>query len=356
MRRSGLAVLKPYKRAEVSFEERREIGHEGRNSRVHVAYDPGLDAELVIKTVTKARLDVAAYFSESRLLYKSSHPNVVPILYAAEDVDSIYLAMPFFPRGSLNALLESSFLTVREAIRYATHFLAGLHNVHSKGLVHFDVKPDNILLTDRDEALLSDFGLAKQTDHGGFAEQDGLYLKILPPEYFQRGQFSLRSDIYQVGLTLYRLINGNGAFYDQFETYGTGAGFDRHRFRHDVINGQFPDRDAHLEHVPLRFRRAIATCLKTDPSERYRSATDVVSALAEIGGADLDWRYEVHAGGDRTWSKHDDDRELRIRVESSGRSHAEKRCGEGAFRRVKAYCRDQLTSAELRHFLRTDGE
>lgn len=348
-------MLKPYKRAEVSFEERQEIGHEGKNSRVHVAYDLGLDAELVIKTIPKARFKADAYFSESRLLYKSSHPNVVPILYAAEDPDFIYLAMPYCSRGSLNAALASRFLTVREVIRYATYFLAGLHNVHSKGLVHFDVKPDNILLTDRDEAVLADFGLAKQTDHGGFAEQDRFYLKMLPPECIRGHQFNLRSDIYQVGLTLYRLINGNRAFYEQFETYGSGAGFDRDGFRHDVINGQFPNRDAHLEHVPTRFRRVIATCLKTEPGERYRSATDVVSALAEIGGADLDWRYEVQPGGDRIWTKRDDERELRIRLEPSGRSHAEKRYGEGRFRRMKAHCRDQLTTAELRHFLRTDG-
>jgi eukaryotic-like serine/threonine-protein kinase len=348
-------MLKPYKRAEVSFEQRQEIGHEGNNSQVHVAYDPGFDAELVIKTVPKARLDVDAYFSESRLLYKSSHPNVVPLFYAAEDADSIYLAMPFFPRGSLNSALSATFLTMREVIRYATYFLSGLHNVHSKNLVHFDVKPDNILLTDRDEALLSDFGLAKKTDHGGFAEQDRMYIKGLPPEYLQHTHCDLRADIYQSGLTLYRLVNGNKRFYEQFDAYGRDANFDRLEFRHDVINEQFPDRGSYLEHVPNRFRKVIATCLKSTPAERYKSATEIVSALAEIGGADLDWRYQEDGNGGRKWTKIDGQRELRIQVEPAGRCTAEKRRG-GDFKRIKKYCRDAISSAELSRFLRSDGE
>ncbi|WP_129640710.1 serine/threonine-protein kinase [Peristeroidobacter agariperforans] len=348
-------MLKPYKRAEVSFELRKNIGHEGKNSEVHLAYDPNLDAEIVIKRVLKSELDVPAYFSESQLLYKSGHPNVVPILYASEDADCIYLAMPYFRRGSLNAALSKRFLTVREVIRYATHFLAGLHNVHSKGLVHFDVKPDNILLTDRDEAVLSDFGLAKQLNLNGVAEQDRSYFKMQPPEFFNDQEFDARFDIYQVGVTLYRLINGNSMFYDQFGTYGDQANFDFQQFRFDVINERFPDRAHHLEHVPARLRNVIKKCLKSDRSERYKSSTDVVSDLASIGGADLDWRYEPGMDGCRQWTKVQADREIRLRVDGTMQSHAEKRCGDGPFRRIKAFCMDSISDQEIRQFLRTDG-
>jgi serine/threonine protein kinase len=271
--------------------------------RVYVAFDPNLNAELVIKSIPKVQLDVASYFSESQLLYKSNHPNVVPIHYACEDNDCIYLAMPYYPRGSLNAVLASRFLTMREVIRYATHFLAGLHNVHSKGLVHFDVKPDNILVRERDDAVLSDFGLAKQANHAGLAEQDRMYLKMLPPERFQQNEYDLRFDIYQAGLTLYRLANGNQVFHGQFASFGDGAGFDRDAFRHAVVNEQFPDRARHLEHIPKKLRTVISTCLKSEPAQRYKSATQIINDLAAIGGADLDWRYELEANGSRCWSK-----------------------------------------------------
>jgi eukaryotic-like serine/threonine-protein kinase len=349
-------VLKPYTRAEVSFEQRKEIGHEGSNSRVHIAYDPNLDTELVVKTIPKAKLDVGMYFLESRLLYKSSHPNVVPILYACEDLDSIYLAMPFFERGSLNAVISAEFLTIREVIRYAVHFLAGLHNVHSKGLVHFDVKPDNILLTERDEALLADFGLTKQTNNLGIAEQDRMYLKMLPPEYFRKEHFNNRFDIYQVGVTLYRLVNGNALFYEQFNSYGDSSSFDRDQFKFDVINERFPNRERYLEHVPARFKKVIAKCLKSAPAERFKSATEIISELAAIGGADLDWRYTVNSEGVRIWNKLRDDRTLRLTVDASGHSVAEKKCGEGPFRRIAAHCGANISTSEIKQFLRSDGK
>jgi serine/threonine protein kinase len=166
-------MLKPYKRAEVTFEPILEIGQEGKNSTVHVVNDPNLNAQLVIKTIPKSSLNVAEYFSESQILYLSSHPNVVPVHYACEDADSIYIAMPYFQKGSLNVLMSNKSLTVREIIKYACQFLSGLHNIHSKRLIHFDVKPDNILLSDSDEALISDFGLSRHTDYSGLAVSPG---------------------------------------------------------------------------------------------------------------------------------------------------------------------------------------
>lgn len=348
-------MLKPYKRAEVSFELREEIGREGRNSKVNVAHDPQLDATVVIKAILKSTLDVDAYFEESRLLYRSTHPNVVPIFYACEDSDYIYVAMPYFPRGSLNKAISTRFLTVREVIRYATHFLAGLHNVHSKQLVHLDIKPDNILLTDRDDAMLSDFGLAKKTNYSGFAEQDRMYFKILPPEYFQSSGFDARSDIYQVGLTLYRMLNGNDIFHSQVDAYGTGSSFDREQFRFDVINERFPNRDLYLEHIPSRLRKVISKCLKSEPNERYNSVTEVVTAIAPVEGTDLDWQFSTDIAGGRIWVNSDDQRVISLRVDAQNRAIAEKQNGEAPSRRIRAFCKECITNPEIRRFLKTEG-
>ena len=94
--------------------------------------------------------------------------------------------MPFYPKGSLNKIIDSRFLTVREIISLGTNFLSGLHNIHSKRLIHFDIKPDNILISERNEAHLTDFGLAKKAAFDG-AEQDRVYGRMAPPEYFEKG-------------------------------------------------------------------------------------------------------------------------------------------------------------------------
>jgi serine/threonine protein kinase len=132
-------MFKPHNVADVAFDLQREIGAEGRNSQVYVAHDPQLDAKLVIKKIAKAQLDTAGYFSESACIYASAHSNVVPIHYACQDSDFIYLAMPHYAKGSLKALMSQRFLTVREIVVLATQFLSGLHNIHSKRLVHFDI-------------------------------------------------------------------------------------------------------------------------------------------------------------------------------------------------------------------------
>lgn len=350
-------MLSPYTKAQVSFEIKQEIGQDGRNSRVHVAHDLNLDAEIVVKSILKSALDVPEYFSEARCLYGSRHPHVVPIYYACEDSDRIYLAMPHYERGSLKAMINKRYLTMREVIKYATHFMSGLHNVHSKGLIHFDIKPDNLLLTDRGDAVISDFGLAKKANHVGFAEQDGFYMRTLPPEYFQQREYSSAFDIYQAGLTLYRLVNGNALFDEQFSIYTQSGHFDRDQFRFDVLNERFPDRSRYVLHVPKKIRKVISKCLKSDPSQRYRSSTEVITDLAAVEGTELDWQYTPAADGSRAWTKFDSerDRELRLVIDGSSTAVAEKKRGDGAWRRVAKFCKDGITEAEIREFLKTDG-
>ena len=135
--------------------------------------------------------------------------------------------MPYYQNGSVKDLITGRHMTVREVIGLATQVLAGLHNIHSKNLVHFDVKPDNILLSPRREALVSDFGQAKQMNYSGIAAQNRHYTPMIPPEALVTDHFDRTFDIYQLGLTLYRMCNGNEHFYSQLATYGNPTNFDR---------------------------------------------------------------------------------------------------------------------------------
>jgi serine/threonine protein kinase len=317
----------------------------------YIAYDHQLDAEIVIKKIAKASLDsVDAFFDESKILYLSSHPNVVPVHYACQDADNIFIAMPYYKCGSLNTLINSRFLTVREIVSLGCQISSGLHNIHSKKLVHFDVKPDNILLSDRNEALISDFGLSRRLNGAGRAGQDRLYLKMRPPEAYDGPEYTPAFDIYQFGLTLYRMCNGNAAFQLQFNRFGsTPAAFDRDGFKFNVRNGRFPDRSAFEEHIPQRLRRLISKCLEPNPDDRFKAAIEVANELAQIDDR-LDWEFSADATG-RTWVRREEDREYRLTVDQDGASLAEKTTPSGRRTRIKDYCKDSITSTEIRRFL-----
>ena len=299
-------MLNVCNKAELNFEFLNEIGSDGRNSNTYLSRDPQLNAEIVVKKIAKNRLgSTADFFNELRMLYLSAHQNVVQILYACYDVTHIYLAMPYYPKGSIKGLITGKYMTVRRIVSSGCQILSGLHNIHSKGLIHFDVKPDNILLSNCDEALLADFGLAKQMNLSGIAQQDMHYSKMTPPEALRGGdQFDRTFDLYQFGLTLYRMCNGNRAFYDQFESFGIGPAFDRAGFREAIRQGRFPDRRKFPAHIPQRLRTVIANCLSVAPADRYQSAIDVANGLAEIDGDTLDWIFD-ESPARRSWKRNE---------------------------------------------------
>lgn len=345
-------MINLYNLAQVSFLLGNEIGQEGKNSKTYIAHDIQLDAEIVIKKILKNEIDsIDTFFNESRILYLSSHPNVVQIHYACQDDDSIYIAMPYYKKGSLNNLINSRFLTVREIIVFGCQIASGLHNIHSKKLIHFDIKPDNILLSERGEALISDFGLAKNANISGKASQDRMYFKMIPPEALNGSEFTVLFDIYQLGLTLYRMCNGNSNFYEQFHKYGeTPSSLDRDKFRFDVQNGRFPNRSAFLEHIPEKLRKIIKKCLEPNPSDRYCAMIKVANALADIDGNTLDWEFS-QSSLSKAWTKRTGEREYNLIISSDGTSKAEKITASGNTTQIRDYCNLNLTTKDIKRFL-----
>jgi serine/threonine protein kinase len=343
-------MLKPHRRAEVGFEYIREIGQHGQNSRTFIARDHQLDAEIVIKELAKRDLNAARFFGEAQALYASAHPNVVQIHYACEDDDNVYVAMPLYRHGSLKDLLARQFMTVREIVTIGCQVLAGLQHVHSKRLVHFDVKPDNVLLSDRNEGLLSDFGLARAIGPRGLAGLEHEYIRTRPPEGFRGYEFPRTFDIYQVGLLLYRMACGNEEFERQFSAYVPAGAFDREAFRVAVVNGQFPDTNCFPAHIPNRMRTVIKKCLHTDPNDRYSSALEVANALAPIEGDTLDWRHSKPAGCNR-WEKNVEGTLYEFELADAGGTTCYKTKGAGQRRRVGEGCAATMTERQVRTFL-----
>lgn len=346
-----MSLLNPYTTAQVAFEFKKEIGHEGKNSTVFVAHDKQLDAEVAVKKVAKASLDVNVFFSEAKILYMSTHPNVVQVLYACQDNDFIYLALPLYANGSLKQLMRTRFLKVREIVSFGCNIASGLHNIHSKGLIHFDIKPDNVLLSDRWEGLLSDFGLSRPMNYAGEAEQDRLYAKMVPPEAFTQPAHGVAFDLYQFGMTLYRMCNGDDEFYRQLDTFGKGANFDRHAFRHALVNGQFPDRSVFPEHIPARLRRVIKDCIDPEIQKRPKSAIEVANELAQIDER-LDWQYVVDSGTREWMMRRPDGMEYRLSVKPDGTSVASRGQAGTKHAKMNDYTKMGIKPSEIQQFLK----
>jgi serine/threonine protein kinase len=341
-------MLKPYQKGEISFDLLKLLGQQGKNSSAYLAKDHQLDAEIVIKEVSQASLSSPAqFFDEARALYSSSHPNVVQIHYACYDPNSIYLAMPFYKKGSVTQLICGATLpAVSKSLVLGCQVVSALHHIHSKNLIHFDVKPDNILLSDRGEALLSDFGLAKQTILGAAAPAK-IYTPARPPEAFGQTSFDLTFDVYQLGLTLYRICNGNAAFYEQLKAYGN----DIPAFVKDVKAGKFPDRTRFHPHIPPKLQSVIKRCLRVDPSKRYQSAIEAGNALARIETPSVDWSLTIDRGR-RTWQgKNEAGTTITLEVDAAGSGHCEKTSASGTVRRVKSLCKGGLSEEEIADFL-----
>lgn len=260
--------------------------------------------------------------------------------------------MPYYPNGSLKTLMSTRHLTVREIVIFATQFLSGLHHIHSQKLVHFDIKPDNILLSERGEALVADFGLAKARGINGLVDQDMHYGKMAPPEAFQNGAFDHRYDIYQVGLTLFRMCVGDAEFYSQYNSHRINGDLDRMSFKHAVVNGQFPDTRTGVfpEHIPDALIKVVKRCLQT-VDQRYPSAIEVVNDLASIDGPTLDWLFVEDAQGKR-WSKQVEDMNYSLSLTPTGSSVAKKWRNGGQGRRIGDYCVEALSRQATKRFLR----
>jgi eukaryotic-like serine/threonine-protein kinase len=336
-----------YQEPRVRFRKIREIGQEGRNSSVYTIHDANLDATLAIKEVRKdSGYFHPSYFEEAQILYKSAHPNVVQVMYACEDDENVYVATPFYENGSLKSFMANRFLTVREIIKFSCQFLNGLHNIHSKGLYHFDIKPDNILLSARYEALLSDFGQSREINEHGLAQQPKQYNKIVAPEFFGNNYLDSRSDIYQAGLTLYHMCVGTVEFDSQIARYATVRDLGQAK-----RTESFPDFGRYPLHIPQKLQRVIRKSLRANPQDRYHSVLDMVNALADIDGPVLDWQYSVDHGT-RNWHQITEDGYVKkLSVCPASTSVAHKYRDGAAERRVTAYCSNSITEQQIVEFL-----
>jgi eukaryotic-like serine/threonine-protein kinase len=284
--------------ASVEYQKIQEIGAgEGMNSKVYLVRDPQLAGDIAVKEVPKSDFgnDVNLYFAEAQAMYRTKHDNIVPVHYACATGTHVCIAMPFFRRGSFARIVQAGPAPLSLVLSTGRAILAALAQIHLVDLLHLDVKPSNVLLSDRGVPMLADFGQSRRMTAAGVATVPRLYHLAVPPEAYS-GVVALPSDIYQAGLLLYRAANGDPHFMTQWTP-------DHVKQADAVKRGRFPRRDGFLPHVPQRLRTAIRKALRVKPDERYQSAIEFADAIGKVA-CELDWATTIGASGDYTWRCH----------------------------------------------------
>ncbi|MEE8583748.1 MAG: protein kinase [Acidobacteriota bacterium] len=261
----------------------RRLGRGGMGE-VFLAYDERLKRSVAIKRIRqgqRAGLRQRLRFRrEAQLAARLNHPAVVRVYDILEGQSGDFLVMEYVPGVTLAQKLQSGPLSPARVVPLALQIVAGLEEAHAKGLVHRDLKAENVIVAPDGQAKILDFGLAKLADAEG-ADPDltleGELLgtpRAMSPEQAGGGPVDHRSDLFSLGVLLYEMASGCSPFQGESlsETLRNILTFDPPPV--SSLSGQaWPELD-----------RLIAALLAKDPKQRPQSARDVKAALGKIAG------------------------------------------------------------------------
>jgi serine/threonine-protein kinase len=267
--------------------ELEELVGTGGMSSVFRARDSQLERQVAIKILHEHYADDPEYLErfrrEARAVAKLSHPNIVTVIDRGDDGGRQYIVFEHVEGENLKELvLRSGRLPVRRALELALAVADGLAFAHDHGLVHRDVKPQNVLLSSEGEVKVTDFGIARSLhmDHG--VTQTGTVLgtgEYLAPEQASGRQVSPATDVYSLGVVLWELLAGDVPF--------VGENFVAVALRH--VNEPPPSLRERRPDVTPRLEAAVDRALAKDPARRFPSmaafAKELRACLAEAAGA-----------------------------------------------------------------------
>ncbi len=189
----------------------------GGSSQVYLARDKALNRDVALKVLdapAAADGDTRRMFvKEARALAQLSHPNIVAVYDVGEVDGSPFIVMEYLAGGSLKQKIEGTGpLNAGEAVRVAIEVANGLAFAHSKGIIHADLKPSNILFDANDTAKICDFGIARTPQEDADTPQLYATAMYVAPERVEGKSTTVQSDVYGLGLVLYEALVGKPPF------------------------------------------------------------------------------------------------------------------------------------------------
>jgi serine/threonine protein kinase len=244
---------------------------------VYLVRDVNLKRKLAVKVLSP---DVIASHSvlerfkrEAETIAQLSHPHIVPLHFIGQKDDLVYLVMQAIDGGSLaERMTREGQLPIEEAARIFSEVASALAHAHKRGVIHRDIKPQNVLLdAESGRALVTDFGIAR-TAEGGNLTATGMVVgtpAYLSPEQVTGEPSDHRADIYALGVMMYEMVSGQPPFTGATPT---AVLMKRLAGPPQPLRALRPD-------VPQALEELVDACLATDPNERLQNAADITRAL-----------------------------------------------------------------------------
>ncbi len=248
------------------------------NDIVYEAYDPLMNRRVAIKELSmpqgasgpQQEERISRFKREAQAAGTLNHPNIMTVFSFAEDAGRTFMAMEYLDGGTLrNEIDTKGFVPVDRALNIAISILEGLGHAHSKGVIHRDIKPDNIQILSNGTIKITDFGIARLTFQPNLT-MDGQVFgtpSYMSPEQVVGKEIDQRSDLFSVGVVLYEMVAGQKPF----------AGDSVVSITYAIMNSE-PTQPAQADYA---LWKVISKVLDKSPSMRFSNADEMVKALKD---------------------------------------------------------------------------
>ncbi|HVF86182.1 MAG TPA: protein kinase [Pyrinomonadaceae bacterium] len=262
-----------------SYRIERKLG-EGGMGAVYMGTDMMLEREVAIKAL---RPDLASqppvverFRSEAVTLAKLNHPNIATLYSFFRQGDEFFMVLEYVRGVTLHQLITSQgALPPEQALRLFRQMLDGIHHAHNSGIIHRDIKPGNVMLTENGTLKVLDFGIARILGAARMTKAGHLVgtVEYMSPEQVRGLEMDARSDIYALGVLLYEMLTGRVPFLieNEFEL-----------MKAQIEQQPPPPRELNPA-IPPEVEAVILRALAKDPNERYQTAGEFRAALPDTG-------------------------------------------------------------------------
>lgn len=242
---------------------------------VYLAEDTWIDKKVAIKVPHRQNLDFGELLREPRLLASLSHPNIVTVLTAERQDEIFFIVMEYVAGETLEAIIDrEGALDLTRALDYTCQICNAVDHAHRQGIIHRDLRPGNVLVTEQGMAKVADFGTSRFLEiaaHGTTVIGSPPYMA---PEQFQ-GKAVFASDLYSLGVTMYQMLTGS-------LPYQTPAPADLERLMRGELSTPPRMRNPKL---PKAISELVMRAMAPEIPARFQRASDLLDAiLAERPG------------------------------------------------------------------------